>query len=172
MARRYSNKITLRPAPGDVSIPVGPIDLILVDADPNGNIDGAAGDVAYLAGGIDQWRCIGGTAWVLVSGSTSAAGTTPHIPDGGALVQTAFDDLVLAEATALGCTYTLLPTASAPNRNTGVTVKHVGLAGIVVTVLPSGADLIDGMASVMFTIPNTSITFRPDQSVANSWWIK
>lgn len=68
MGRDYSNKITLRPAPGSTPFPVAPIDIVLVAVDPNGNQDGAAGDLALLAGGVAMWRCIGGLVWTPVGG--------------------------------------------------------------------------------------------------------
>lgn len=64
MARDYSNKVTLRPAPGTVGPPgVSPIDIIVVDADPSGVIAANAGSLALLAGGTASWRSQGGTTW-------------------------------------------------------------------------------------------------------------
>lgn len=100
--RVYANKFTLRPPPNTTTFPVNPIDVILVDADPNGNESGAPGDLAYLAGGTTQWRCTGGTTWV-VTGDTGAGGLTYLVgPTGSGApytsIQNAIDAAVAAGA--------------------------------------------------------------------------
>lgn len=69
MSRDYTNKITLRPPPGSTPFPVGPIDIILVATDSNGVVSGSPGDVAFLAGGLTQWRCAGGMVWIPLGGA-------------------------------------------------------------------------------------------------------
>lgn len=81
MAREYSNKVTLRPAPGTVPAPgVSPIDVIVVSSDPNGAISANAGSLALLAGGIASWRCTGGFTWVQLPDPPSAWFPTPLVP--------------------------------------------------------------------------------------------
>jgi hypothetical protein len=66
MAREYSNKVTLRPPPGSTGIQTPPIDIISVQADPNGVIGANAGSLALLVGGGTMWRSAGGTVWNLL----------------------------------------------------------------------------------------------------------